>query len=130
MAQSFVGSNNMNYFLDDGQYGTRNMGGRDSGSPRYIYTLPEKWLYHVFHPDDETLLETFINENGHPEPKNLIPIIPMWAVNGGSGIGTGHSTFIPNYNPENTVRYLLAKIDGKKTPNMKPWYRNFKGKLI
>ena len=38
MAQDFVGSNNINYLVPNGQFGTRIMGGKDSASPRYIYT--------------------------------------------------------------------------------------------
>ena len=38
MAQNFVGSNNMNLLMPNGQFGTRIMGGHDSASPRYIHT--------------------------------------------------------------------------------------------
>ena len=38
MAQNFVGSNNINLLLPLGQFGTRNKGGKDSASPRYIFT--------------------------------------------------------------------------------------------
>ena len=38
MAQDFVGSNNINLFLPNGQFGTRLMGGKDSASSRYVYT--------------------------------------------------------------------------------------------
>ena len=33
------------------------------------------------------------------EPNYYYPIIPMVLVNGAEGIGTGWSTFLPNYNP-------------------------------
>ena len=32
-----------------------------------------------------------------------MPILPMVLVNGSEGIGTGWSTFIPNYNPRDIV---------------------------
>lgn len=38
MAQSFVGSNNVNLLYPSGQFGTRNMGGKDAASSRYIFT--------------------------------------------------------------------------------------------
>ena len=38
MNQSFTGSNNINLLVSEGQVGSRYLGGRDSGSPRYIPT--------------------------------------------------------------------------------------------
>jgi DNA topoisomerase-2 len=38
MAQDFVGSNNINLLLPNGQFGTRLQGGKDSASERYIFT--------------------------------------------------------------------------------------------
>ena len=38
MAQNFVGSNNINLLMPNGQFGTRIIGGADSASPRYIHT--------------------------------------------------------------------------------------------
>ena len=37
------------------------------------------------------------------EPVCYYPIIPMSLVNGASGIGTGWSTEIPNFNPRELV---------------------------
>ena len=39
LAQNFVGSNNINLLQPIGQFGTRLSGGKDSASPRYIFTL-------------------------------------------------------------------------------------------
>lgn len=38
LAQNFVGSNNINLLMPIGQFGTRLQGGKDSASPRYIFT--------------------------------------------------------------------------------------------
>ena len=38
LAQNFVGSNNLNLLEPIGQFGTRLHGGKDSASPRYIFT--------------------------------------------------------------------------------------------
>ena len=38
LAQNYVGTNNINLLLPNGQFGTRIMGGHDSASPRYIHT--------------------------------------------------------------------------------------------
>lgn len=42
MAQSFVGANNINLLLPIGQFGTRNQGGKDHASARYIFTSLSK----------------------------------------------------------------------------------------
>lgn len=39
LAQNYVGSNNINLLLPNGQFGTRLQGGKDSASPRYIFTM-------------------------------------------------------------------------------------------
>lgn len=39
LAQNFVGSNNINLLMPYGQFGTRLQGGKDSASPRYIFTM-------------------------------------------------------------------------------------------
>ena len=38
LAQDYVGSNNLNLLLPNGQYGTRDQGGKDYASARYIFT--------------------------------------------------------------------------------------------
>merc|ERR1719163_2529320 len=38
MAQDFVGSNNVNLLVPQGQFGTRLQGGKDAAATRYIYT--------------------------------------------------------------------------------------------
>lgn len=39
LAQNYVGSNNLNLLQPLGQFGTRLHGGKDSASPRYIFTM-------------------------------------------------------------------------------------------
>jgi DNA topoisomerase-2 len=38
MAQNFVGANNINLLMPNGQFGSRNLGGKDHASARYIFT--------------------------------------------------------------------------------------------
>ena len=42
-----------------------------------------------------------------------MPIIPMVLVNGAEGIGTGWSTFIPNYNPADICANIRALLAGQ-----------------
>jgi len=49
MAQNFVGSNNINLLLPIGQFGTRNQGGKEAASPRYIFTSLSLVTRQLFH---------------------------------------------------------------------------------
>ena len=130
MAQNFVGSNNINLLMPNGQFGTRIMGGHDSASSRYIHTELNKIVDCLFPSRDLPLLK-YNDDDGIPvEPKYYVPIIPMVLVNGMNGIGTGFSTSIPKYNPIDIVENILNKLEGKEYTDMIPWYSNFKGEII
>jgi DNA topoisomerase-2 len=130
MAQNFVGANNLPYFTQDGQFGTRNLGGEDAAQPRYPDTRPQEWLKYVYFPQDFPLMERAVDEGNEVEPVSFLPIIPMALINGCLGIGTGHSTFIPNCSPMEIVDWLLAKLERKHNlPVVLPWYRGFNGNI-
>ena len=57
MAQDYVGSNNINLLQPIGQFGTRQMGGKEAASPRYIFTSLTKMARLIYHPADDALLE-------------------------------------------------------------------------
>ena len=63
MAQNFVGSNNINLLLPIGQFGTRNQGGKEAASPRYIFTSLSPVTRALFHEDDDALLN-YLEEEG------------------------------------------------------------------
>lgn len=58
-----------------------------------------------------------------------MPVLPMVLVNGAEGIGTGWSTFIPNYNPRDIVANLRRLLAGAPLEPMQPWYKGFKGAI-
>lgn len=127
MAQTFVGSNNINLLSPNGQFGTRIQGGKDSASPRYIHTELNKIVPFIFHADDYEILEYTQDDGQKTEPVYYMPIIPLILVNGTSGIGTGFSTNIPCYNPMDIISNLEKLMDGLEMSNMEPWYAGFKG---
>lgn len=130
MAQDFVGSNNINLLQPNGQFGTRVQGGKNAGSPRYIYTLIANITPKIFRQDDAALLEHMDDDGFTVEPRMYYPIIPMILVNGALGIGTGFSTNIPCYNPIDIIDRIKGKLTGEKmTSEMIPWYRGFKGSI-
>lgn len=54
----------------------------------------------------------------------------MCLVNGAEGIGTGWSTFIPNFNPKDIVNNIKHLLKGEPLETMHPWYKNFKVIII
>ena len=67
MAQNFVGSNNINLLEPNGQFGTRLLGGKDSASPRYIFTKLSNITPLLFPKADMPLLN-YLNDDGCSEP--------------------------------------------------------------
>jgi DNA topoisomerase-2 len=129
LAQNFVGSNNINLLLPIGQFGTRLTGGKDSASPRYIFTQLSRLARHLFNEADDAVLNYQLDDNQRIEPEWYIPILPMVLVNGADGIGTGWMTKIPNYNPREIVSNLKRLIRGDEPKTMIPWFKGFKGSI-
>ena len=131
MAYNFIGTNNINTLVPAGQFGTRVQGGKDAASPRYIFTHLEDITRLIYNESDFPLLK-YLDDDGKPiEPEWYIPIIPMGLVNGANGIGTGFSTDIPCYNPEEIIELLIKLLQNKSIENYEllPWYHSFKGTI-
>ena len=129
LAQNFAGSNNINTLVPQGQFGTRLQGGKDSASPRYIFTRLAHITRSIFHQGDDPLLN-YLNEEGQTiEPEYYVPVLPLVLINGADGIGTGWSTSIPNYNPRDIVVNLMRMLDGEECGPLQPWYSGFRGKI-
>ena len=132
MAQNFVGSNNINLFEPNGQFGTRLQGGKDSASERYIFTQLNKLTRLIFRQEDDAIL-TYLNDDGQMvEPVYYGPIIPMILVNGTKGIGTGFSTDVMPHNPIQIIQYIRAMLQSipiSDRPAVEPYFKGFKGTI-
>ncbi|KAH6634573.1 DNA topoisomerase [Chaetomium sp. MPI-SDFR-AT-0129] len=135
LAQTYVGSNNVNCLEPSGNFGSRLSGGSDAASARYIHTRLSPFARRVFSKLDEPSLEYQDDDGKEIEPKVYVPVIPMVLVNGADGIGTGWSTQIPNYHPVHIVENLkrrMGRFDPEDTEEkpfqpMTPWFRGWKG---
>ncbi|KAG8566354.1 hypothetical protein GDO81_013196 [Engystomops pustulosus] len=127
LAQSFMGSNNINLLQPIGQFGTRLHGGKDAASPRYIFTMLSTLARLLFPAVDDSVLKFIYDDNQKVEPEWYIPIIPTVLVNGAEGIGTGWSCKIPNYDVREIVNNIRKMLDGEEPQAMLPSYKNFKG---
>ena len=131
LAQNYVGSNNINLFCPNGQFGTRLQGGKDSASERYIFTQLNQITRDIFVKDDDNILK-YLHDDGLPvEPIYYVPIIPMILVNGSKGIGTGFSTEILPYNVKSIIEYLRCKLTNKDVSNVEfnPYFEDFEGSV-
>ncbi|XP_035756801.1 DNA topoisomerase 2-alpha [Egretta garzetta] len=129
LAQNFVGSNNLNLLQPIGQFGTRLHGGKDSASPRYIFTMLSPLARLLFPPMDDNILRFLYDDNQRVEPEWYMPIIPMVLINGAEGIGTGWSCKIPNFDIREVVNNIIRLMNGEEPLPMLPSYKNFKGTI-
>jgi DNA topoisomerase-2 len=127
MAQDFTGTNNINLLYPNGNFGHRWIGGKDSASPRYIFTFLEHITQKIFLREDNSILNLLQEDGKEVEPETFYPIIPMVLVNGASGIGTGFATAIPQYNPLDIIDNILRLMSGIDPVEMVPWYNGYKG---
>ncbi|CAI0404684.1 unnamed protein product [Linum tenue] len=130
MAQNFVGSNNINLFVPAGNFGTRANGGKNAASARYIHTCLSIITRFLFPKDDDCILDYLEDDGQSIEPTWYMPILPMVLVNGSEGIGTGWSTFIPNYNPRDIVANIRRLLNDEMMEPMEPWYKGFRGTIV
>ncbi len=137
LAQTYVGSNNVNCLEPSGNFGSRLSGGSDAASARYIHTRLSPFARRVFSKLDEPNLEYQWDDGSLIEPKVYVPVLPLVLVNGADGIGTGWSTQIPNYHPIEIVDNLkrrMGRLDPENSEEqpfkpMTPWFRGWKGVL-
>jgi len=148
-----VGSNNIPLVKGLGQYDSRL--GKTAAPDRYIFATRSPILKLLFRKEDECILEYLYEGDEKIEPKYYYPILPIWAINGSRGIGTGFSTDIPAHNPVDIMKYIVwwlklrtgqitNQVGGKTLtsqdhkeihipfeapPELQPWYRNYQGEI-
>jgi DNA topoisomerase-2 len=129
LAQNYVGTNNINLLMPEGQYGGRLHGGKDFAAPRYIHTYLSKITHILFNKDDQQLLKLTEDDGVTVEPVFYMPIMPLVLINGSSGIGTGWSSEIPQFNPLDILNNIRRLMLGQEVVQMNPWYRGFTGSV-
>ena len=133
LAQEYVGSNNINTLMPNGQFGTRLQGGKDHASERYIFTQLNPLAKYIYREEDDNVLNYLDDDGTKVEPDMYAPILPMCIVNGGKGIGTGFSYDGLSYNPLQIVEYLKYKLNGEEDKcdliEFTPYYEGFNGSV-
>lgn len=129
MAQEFPGRNNIPYLYQDGQFGTRTEGGKDSANGRYIFTRLRAIISKIYRKEDFGVYSYIKDDGVSVEPEYYIPIIPTILVNGiTAAIGTGWSCTVPNYNPGDIIDWIREWCDNRDPQmTMEPWFKGFTG---
>ena len=137
LAQDYMGSNNINMLMPNGQFGTRLEGGKDHASERYIFTQLNNLTRTIFPDADDKILNYLDDDGSNIEPDYYLPIVPMILVNGGKGIGTGFSYEGMSYKLTEIINYLQHKLSNKPKDieamtkiKFKPYYEGFRGTVI
>ncbi|KAM1114183.1 hypothetical protein ACFX15_046117 [Malus domestica] len=95
MAQDYVGSNNVNLFIPDAQFGTQ-IPEAKTMLVLIIYTLGFLLYQDSFFPRMMIYVLEHLSAYGkRVEPKSYFPIIPMVLVNGCERNLTAGSTYVP-----------------------------------
>ncbi len=129
LAQDYVGTNNINLLMPEGNFGTRLI--PEASAARYIYTYGSNELFSFINPKDDDILEIQNFEGKQIEPKFLLPVLPLLLVNGAEGIASGYASKILPRNPKEIEKYIRYNLEGKNKTNKpfknKPWYDGFSG---
>jgi len=132
MISSYMGHNNYPLIVGRGQFGS--IAEPSPSSARYTECGGSSNIKRFFSHYDDVLLEYTYDGTMRTEPKYYIPIVPLFALNGGSAIAVGWSTDYPPHKLENVVDwikvFLLRKFkddNAIKYPRLVPWYKDYKG---
>ena len=130
LAQNYVGSNNVPVLVPGGQFGTRHLSGADHASARYIFTRLHPIARLLFHPDDDPLL-TYREDDGQAvEPQFYLPVVPLIALNGANGLGTGFRCDVNNFHPLHVINNLRRALQDQAMLPMAPHYLGFRGEIV
>jgi len=129
LANKYAGSNNMNLFEPEGQFGSRLTA--DAAAARYIETKLTPYFRMLFPKADDCILEYNQTDGEKIEPVTYLPLLPITLVNGAQGTGTGHACLVMAYNPKEIATACLTVVQGKKLTDgtLAPWYKGFKGAI-
>ena len=125
LAQRFPGANNLNMFEPIGQFGS--ILGSEAGASRYIFTKPAPAMSKVFKADDDLILEWKTVDGEGVEPRHFYPTIPLWAINGSDGIGTGYRSLILARDPKQVAKAIKDIVRGKTPKEVPPSFTGWTG---
>jgi DNA topoisomerase II len=131
LSQTHVGTNNLNLLIPKGQFGSRANNRTTHAAPRYIFCRLSPLFDALCPSADDPVLPHDTVDGVIVEPVQYAPVVALPLLNGIFGIGTGFSTSVPNYRPEDVIAATKAYIhEGEaalRASPLLPWYRGFYG---
>jgi len=129
LAQTFIGSNNINILKPEGNFGSRYI--NEPSASRYIYTQKSEWFDKIFHPFDNLILDEQYFEGEKIEYKYYVPVLPLILINGCEGIGNGFAQKILPRKIEDIKKEIENKLASPKykIKSITPYFKGFKGKI-
>jgi DNA topoisomerase II len=128
MGQTFPGSNYYPILRGMGEFGSRMLGGKDAGQPRYIEASLNKELVQLLFPaDDRYMLEYRFEDGQRTEPKEWPTVIPIVLIETFSGIGTGWKQNNWAREVYGVIENVKRKIKEKPLKPFQPETYGFKG---
>jgi len=129
LSQDFVGMNNMPLLISDSQNGTRLCGGKNAAEPRYSSFKLNPLVKYIVDEESFSIVPKTESDGEVGEPVYIPFIVPVGIINGVSGMATAYSTFIPNYEPNEVIDYLMNLCKEEKVKKLEPWYNKFQGSI-
>jgi DNA topoisomerase-2 len=126
MAQCFVGARNMPLLIGVGEFGSRLMGGKDHGSPRYVYVKLNQKLTNALYPRcDDFLLPYQFDEGDRCEPVYYMPILPTSILESMCIPATGWKAEIWARDYSIVIKNVRSMINGEtnKCKKLRIWLR-------
>ena len=132
LATGYVGSNNIPWCFNDGQFGTRH--GDKAAATRYIDTALDPIIKLILNPLDLPICKYKKGEQKMIEPEWYPTLLPMLLVNGAAGIAVGFASDTPCFNPLDIVKAIRiflrdSEEEEIKYPSILPWYRGYTGEI-
>lgn len=126
MAQCFVGARNLPLLIGVGEFGSRLMGGKDHGSPRYVYVKLNHKLTNAMYPrSDDFLLPYQFDEGKRCEPVYYMPILPVAILENMCIPATGWKAEIWARDYKVVIKNVRSMINGEieKCKKLRIWLR-------
>ena len=130
MSQNCINSNNINLIEGKGELDTIYKENKNIDNYKLISIKLNSITKYIFNRYDSGLINYKSEYGKIIEPDWYMPIIPLILVNGAEGIGTCFSTYIPCFNPYDTINTLKNKLKNNKFMEIEPWYKWYDNKII
>jgi DNA gyrase/topoisomerase IV subunit B len=114
-----VGGEQLPFLVPRSNFGSRNKGGADAASARYIFATFNKRVWSIVNPPEEyQLLEFNFDEGSRSEPKYFVPIIPTVLLQSTHLPGTGWALKLWGRDIGHIIRNVRRLINAGEDANL------------